>query len=223
MPSYCGMAYLYSRPERLADGIIHILGIGAAIIAGTLLIMRAALHMPETIGSLGVAAVSIYAGAALCAFVASALYHMTPWDRARPWFHRIDHATIYFKIAGTYTPLIVLIGSVYAYLVLALVWAVAAIGAVGKMKQWLRPGLGSTVLYLVMGWASVTLIWPLAQTVPVLSLTLIISGGVLYSVGAIFNHCENLRFSTAIWHSFVLVGSGCFFAAIALALNAAGA
>ena len=221
MPIYCGMAYLYSRPERLADGIIHILGIGAAIIAGTLLIMRAAHHMPEAIGGAGVAAVSIYAGAALCAFVASALYHMTPWDRARPWFHRIDHATIYFKIAGTYTPLVVLMGSVYAYVVLALVWAVAAIGAVGKMMHWLRPGLASTAVYLVLGWASITLIWPLAQTVPTVSLALIMAGGVLYSVGAVFNHWEGLRFSTAIWHGFVLVASGCFFAAIALAMQAA--
>jgi len=214
------MAYLYSRPERLADGAIHIVGIVATIIAGTLLIVQAARFMPNGTSGADVAAVSVYVGAALFSFVASALYHTTPWDRLRPWLHRIDHAAIYLKIAGTYTPLVVVMGSLYAYVILALVWIVAMGGAIGKLMQWLQPGFASTMLYLALGWASVALIWPLAMTVPTIAVALIVIGGLAYSIGAIFNHWEGLRFSMAIWHVFVLAGSGCFFAAIALTLGA---
>lgn len=213
------MAYLYSRPERLADGAIHILGIAATIIAGTVLIVQAAHFMQPSNGAGDLVAISVYVGAALLTFVASALFHMTPWDHVRPWLQRVDHASIYLKIAGTYTPLVVLIGTGYAYVVLAVVWTVAVAGAVGKMMRWLQPGVFSTFLYLALGWASVALIWPLAMTVPALSLGLIIGGGLLYSVGAVFIHWETLRYYVAIWHGFVLSASACFFAAIAIAFG----
>ncbi|MEM8592421.1 MAG: hemolysin III family protein [Pseudomonadota bacterium] len=210
------MSYMYSWPERLADGAIHILGIVASITATTLLILYAAREgtAPD------VAAVSVYGSMAVLAFTASAAYHMTPWLSLRPLFQRIDHAAIYFKIAGTYTPLVVILGGVFAYAVLALVWLIALVGAVGKMTQWHKPGITSTWLYVAMGWLSVVLIGPMVATLPAAALALIVAGGVLYSVGAIFNHWEELRYNVAIWHGFVLTASTLFFVAITLSLAA---
>ncbi|MCH2075697.1 MAG: hemolysin III family protein [Rhodobacteraceae bacterium] len=210
------MAYMYSPPERLADGTVHILGIVASVAATVLLI----LYTNKAGSGLDVAAVSVYGAMAILLFTVSALYHMTPWDRVRPTLQRIDHAAIYLKIAGTYTPLAVVLGSVFAYVVLGLIWAVALIGAVGKLTQWLKPGLPSTLLYIAMGWASVVLIVPLVTIVPTLAVGLMMIGGLLYTVGAFVNHWESLRYNVAIWHAFVLTGSALFFSAIVIALGA---
>lgn len=209
------MAYMYSRPERLADGTIHITGIVASVVATILLILYAG-----AAGSgLDVAAVSVYGAMAILAFTASAFYHMTPWGPLRPLLQRIDHAAIYLKIAGTYTPLVVILGGAFAYVVLGLIWVLALVGAVGKLTEWLKPGVVSTWLYVAMGWASVVLIAPLINEVPGLALWLMVAGGVLYTVGAAINHWETLRFNVAIWHAIVLVASGFFFTAIVLSLG----
>ena len=206
---------MYSLPERLADGTIHILGIAASITATVLLIIYAA----QTQSGLDVAAVSVYGAMAILTFVASAAYHMTPWRGPRPWLHRIDHAAIYLKIAGTYTPLVVVLGSAFAYSVLGLVWLAALVGAVGKLTLWIKPGLVSTLLYVALGWASVILIVPLVMTLPIGALCLMVAGGLLYTVGAVFNHWDSLRYNVAIWHGRVLAASARFCAAIVLALG----
>lgn len=207
--------------------MIHVLGLALAITGAVLLIVFAARTTGSGAGtglSAGqIAAVAVYAGALIATFTASAIYHMTPWDAARPVLRRIDHAAIYLKIAGTYTPLVLLIGSGFAYLVLGLVWLLAVVGAVAKLFFWTRPGRMGTALYLAMGWLSVALVWPLVQTLPVAASLLVLAGGLLYSAGVIFFTWEKLKFSNAIWHGFVLAASGCFFAAISLGLFLPGA
>jgi hemolysin III len=76
------------------------------------------------------------------------------------------------------------------------------------------------LLYLGMGWLGVLLLWPLAAKLPPPALLLTAMGGVLYTLGVIFFSWESLKFSNAIWHAFVLVASGCFFAAIAMGIFA---
>ncbi|MGB0799098.1 MAG: PAQR family membrane homeostasis protein TrhA, partial [Planktomarina sp.] len=132
---------------------------------------------------------------------------------------RVDHAAIYLKIAGTYTPLVVLLGSMLGYVVLTFVWVVALAGVIGKLaiKSWPR-GL-NTGLTLTLGWSALILLWPMAQTLPAGSLTLIFVGGVLYSVGTIFYVNKQIPFHTAIWHGFVLAASASIFVAITLAMG----
>lgn len=204
----------YARSERIADGVIHALGVGFALTGAVLLIVFATLAVEARADR--IAAVAVYGGALIATFTASAFYHMTPWTGMRPILRRIDHAAIYLKIAGTYTPLVVLIGSAFAYGVLALVWTLALGGAVAKLFFWQSPGRLGTVLYLLMGWLSLALVWSIAATLPVASTALVVIGGLLYSAGVVFFLWETLKFSNAIWHGFVLVASGCFFAAIAL-------
>ncbi len=208
------MAYMYTRPERLADGTIHVLGIGTSICGAALLVAYAL----RTQSTADIVAVSIYCSLVIFAFSVSAIYHMTPWIRVRPLLQRVDHAAIYLKIAATYTPLTVIIDTAFAYGVLGAVWTLAAAGAIGKLTQFLKPGAVSTFVYIAMGWGAVVLIWPLMNSVPPSSLALMVAGGFLYTVGAPFNHWETLRFNTAIWHGFVLTASALYFAAIALAL-----
>ena len=210
------MPYPYSAKETLADASVHALGLVGATAAGTLLIF----YVAHTQDSTQIAATSVYTGLLIFALLASAAYHMLPWDRWRPMFHRIDHAAIYLKIAGTYTPLVVLIGSAFAYGVLAVIWTVAVLGAVAKLSFWATDSRGSLPLYLVLGWASVLLIWPMWQTLPGAAVALIAAGGLLYTVGTVFYAMKALRFQNAIWHGFVLAASTCFFCAVSVGVSA---
>lgn len=202
----------YARSERIADGVIHALGVVLAVAGTVALVTLAAFHTDAG----RTTAVAIYAGAVTLSLLASACYHMTPWERLRPGLRRLDHAAIFVKIAGTYTPLVVQIGGAFSYVVLGAVWAVALAGAVMKLAFWRNPGRWASGLYLGLGWASVLLVWPLVQTLPPLASALVLAGGLLYSAGVIFFTRESLRFSNAIWHGFVLTASVCFYAAITL-------
>jgi hemolysin III len=202
----------YARSERIADGIIHALGVSFALAGASLLTLFAMRHA-ESGRAL---AVAVYGVALMGTFIASACYHMTPWEQARPTLRRIDHAAIFLKIAGTCTPLAALVGGAFAWAVLAVIWVVALFGAVSRVFFWREPGWGGLALYLGLGWLGVLLIYPLAATLPPPALLLTVIGGGLYTLGVVFFAWESLKFSNAIWHAFVLAASGCFFAAIAL-------
>lgn len=210
------MSYPYSLRETLADASIHAVGVVSAISAGIVLLV----YVAQNQGPTQIAATGVYAGLLFFSLIASALYHLLPWERTRPLFLRIDHAAIYLKIAGTYTPFVVLIGSAFAYVVLAGVWIVAIIGVIAKLSFWATDARGSLALYLGMGWASVLLIWPMAQSLPVASVGLILGGGLLYTLGTLVYRYPGMRYQNAVWHGFVLAASASFFGAVSLGLSA---
>lgn len=204
----------YARSERIADGTMHAIGVlGALIGAIVLLVWSADVATPAQIMAL-----AVYGATLIATFVASAFYHFTPWQDIRPLLRRIDHAAIYLKIAGTYTPLVVLIGTGFAYAVLAVVWALAMIGMVLKLFFWRTPGRFGPALYLLMGWLSLALIWSLWPIVPTAAIVLMAVGGLLYTLGVPFYASETMKFALAIWHGCVVTASACFFAAIAISV-----
>ena len=195
----------YARSERIADGTMHAIGvIGAVAGAVVLVVWASGMATPGQ-----VVAISVYGATLIATFVASALYHFTPWEQLRPTLRRIDHAAIYLKIAGTYTPLVVMIGSWFAYIVLGIVWGLALIGMTIKLFFWRAPGRLDPVLYLIMGWLSVALIWSLWSIVPGSAMLLIMAGGLLYTIGVIPYASETLKYAMAIWHGIVIAASGC--------------
>jgi len=211
----------YSRPERRADAAMHVAGVGFAVFASAWLINLASGATHTGTPNAGtIAAVSIYGAALIASFVASACYHFTPRETWRPVLRRIDDAAIYLKIAGTYTPLVVLVGSAFAYGVLAVIWGLATIGAVSKLFFWGKPGHWGTALYVGMGWISVALMTSLYPVLPRAGMALLIGGGLIYSAGAVVFSLEGVRFQNAIWHGFVLTASVCFFVTISMGLAA---
>lgn len=206
---------VYTKSERIADASMHAIGITGAVTGATLLLVWSA----DVASPWEITALIIYAVTLITTFAASAFYHMTPRESLRPVLRRIDHAAIYLKIAGTYTPLVVMIGSGLAYFILGVVWVLAIIGMTLKLFFWSAPGRFGPVLYLIMGWMSVILIWSYWSVLP---FGFIVAGGLLYTGGVVFYSAEKLKFATAIWHGFVIAASGCFFAAIAFGVPVSG-
>lgn len=202
----------YARSERIADCTLHVLGVTFALIGAVTLVVWALGRVP---GGQALA-LTVYAAALIATFTASAFYHMTPCTRIRPTLRRVDHAAIYLKIAGTFTPLAVMIGTGFSYAVLAIVWALAAWGMTHKLFFWREPGRFGPALYLMMGWLAVLLLPSIAAIVPVPALVLLALGGGLYTLGVVFFAWDSLKFSNAIWHAFVLAASICFFSGIVM-------
>ena len=201
----------YTRAERIADGIIHVIGITASVTAFVILL---AIAIP-TLEASSTTALAVYGATVVTLFSVSAAYHMISHAGVRPILRRFDQAAIFFKIAGTYTPLVVLIGSAFSYGVLAVVWATAILGALAKLVLRYKLDGVSVGIFLLLGWASLTLAWPIFATLPVAVSVLIVTGGVLYSVGVVFHLWNGLKFQNAIWHGFVLAASACHFTAVA--------
>ncbi len=200
----------YSKAERIADGTVHVVGVGAATAGIAILFVSAHDRMEWSVFT----AIAIYSVALLLMLSASAAYHILADTAARPMLRRLDHAAIYLKIAGTFTPLAVFLGTAFSYFLLLLVWGLALLGARTKLRMERGKMTTSWLPYLALGWLGIMLFVPLAALLPGLSLHLILLGGVLYTIGIVFYSWEKLRYANAIWHGFVLVASGCFFVGI---------
>lgn len=206
----------YSRAERIADGTIHVLGVTAALVAVGLFFYLLRGQMPW--GTF--AGVLIYCVALILMLGASAAYHLGAYTVARPILRRLDHAAIYIKIAGTFTPLSVVLGTAFGYVILGLVWVLALAGAATKLMAARGRMTTGWLPYLALGWIGVALFVPLVAVLPGPALALLVAGGLLYSVGIVFYRWEGLRYATAVWHGFTLVASGCFFLGISTAVAA---
>ena len=206
------MAYPYSPAETAADGVVHFIGLAICIPASVYLLWQ----VGQT--GQGTGAIVTYVACLLVSLIISAVYHMSPFDRTRPILRRADHAAIYFKIAGTYSPFVFLIGSGFAYGLLGLVWVLAIFGAAAKLLFWDMDGKGSLALYLLMGWLSSLLIWPMLTHLEGITVALIATGGLIYTAGTLVYARKEMAYQNAVWHTFVLAASLCFLTAVTVSL-----
>lgn len=209
LPVATGRAY--TRGERVADAVMHALGVGGALVAVPVLVTLAAVwhgDMPV------VTAAVIYGVSFIAMFAASASYHLLALPRWKDVLRRLDHAAIYMKIAGTYTPFAVMFGAGAAPGILGALWGAAAIGTALKLLapdrfEWLSLGL-----YLAMGWAIVLIGGPILDGIATATFVLVLVGGGLYTLGVVFHLWDSLPFQNAIWHGHVLAASFVFYAAV---------
>jgi hemolysin III len=170
----------------------------------------------------------IYAVSLSALFGTSAGYHrLARTLRARLWMRRLDHSMIFVLIAGTYTPvcLLVLDGAVRT-VTLALVWTAALLGVGLKLLRHEAVLVGNS-LYLVMGWAVVLILPQLARGLGAVPLALLTAGGLLYTVGAVVlsrhrpDPLPTVFGYHEIWHTLVVVASACHYAMIFLLVRSA--
>ena len=213
----------YTRAEAWADMTVHAVGVVGALLAVPVLITLAAVWVDD---AALIAAVAVYGAALLAMFSASAGYNFANLrlrgGRMLEALRRLDHAAIYVKIAGTYTPYAVLTGGPLGRWLLVGVWSTAVLGLLGKVlapDKWQRL---SIALYLAMGWCFVLVIGPVSAAITTATAVLIVVGGCLYSIGVIFHVWERLPFQNAIWHAFVLVATFVFYSAIMVEITTGG-
>ncbi|SFL29540.1 PAQR family membrane homeostasis protein TrhA [Methylorubrum salsuginis] len=215
------LTWNYTPSEMRADGAVHVAGVVLGVLGAVCLIVTAAL---THLGWLERASLLIYATAMVAMLGASAAYNMWPISPRKWILRRFDHAFIYLMIAGTYTPVVALVGSgLVAWSLLALVWTVALAGIAIKILMPGRWDRVSIVLYLMLGWSGVLAYESVISGLSPSAFWLLATGGLLYSVGVVFHVWRSLPFQNAIWHGFVLAATACHYGTIITSVLAAGA
>lgn len=195
---------LYTLGEEIAHAVTHGLGVVFGIAGLAILAVRAALY-GDTVHMVGSA---IFGATLIVMYMASTLYHSVPPSRAKDVLRVIDHISIYLLIAGTYTPFtLVTLSGPWGWSLFGVTWSLAAVGIVFKLFFTGRFELLSLAIYLAMGWCAVVAVRPLLDSLDTGGLLLLLGGGLCYTGGVAFFVWKQLKYSHAIWHSFVLAGS----------------
>ncbi|MCI1695893.1 PAQR family membrane homeostasis protein TrhA [Aneurinibacillus aneurinilyticus] len=196
--------HIFTKKEEVANAIIHGIGAVLSVIALITLIIAAS----ESGTAWHVTSFTIYGVTMLLLYVSSTLVHSFPQGRVKDIFEICDHASIYLFIAGTYTPfLFLVVKGALGWTLFGIVWGMALVGVVFKLFFTKKFLYLSTVLYIIMGWLIVFAWKPLVMSLAPGGLVLLVIGGVLYTVGAVFYVWRMFPFHHAVWHVFVLAGT----------------
>ena len=194
---------MYTKKEELWNTISHGLGILLGIAGLVLLLVFDSEKTPYSTFSILMYAISV-----IVLYSASTLYHAITHIKWKPILRKLDHISIYFLIAGTYTPVaLISLEQGSGWILFWTVWIIAAIGTFLKIFFTGKFEIISLLLYLVMGWLILFDISSVVETQSTLGLTLLSLGGAFYTVGILFYVVQKIPFNHAIWHMFVLAGS----------------
>jgi hemolysin III len=195
--------------EELANSATH--GVGLVLsLAGLYALVQITGSGPQsTVGC------TIYGVSLVLLYAASTFYHGCRHAGLKQILLVLDHIGIYLLIAGTYTPvaLIVLRGRLGSAL-LALVWTLALVGSLAKIGRCDRVAEDSPWSYVALGWLALASAGRVAVSVPPDVFRWLLAGGMFFLMGLIFFIRHDRRFNHAIWHLFVLAGSICHYRAV---------
>ena len=193
----------YTLGEEIVNAITH--GVGAALaIAGlVLLIIKAD-------SAMGVVTGIIYASIMIVLYVISCIYHSLSFRiKGKKVLRVLDHCNIQLMVAGTYTPICLsMLGGTLGWVMFGIVWAVTIVAVVFICLNVEKYKVVSIVCNLLLGWAALFIIKPLIAVCPGTGLSLLIWGGVVYSIGAIlYGLGHKVRYMHSVFHFFVIGGS----------------
>jgi len=206
----------YSFGEEVGNAVSH--GFMALVVLCG--ISPTAIHAYVVQGTLAAVSTTIFMVSLFLMFLSSTVYHcMTADTRQRQVMQILDHIFIYFAIAGTYTPIaLVVIGGWQGIAVVCLQWACVLFGILHKSIANRRIPKASLTIYLIMGW-SIVFVAPMFLNSASLGLQLLVfAGGVFYSTGVYFYAKKGKRYFHMVWHVFVSLGAICHFLGILLFL-----
>jgi hemolysin III len=204
------------RARPRLRGVLHEAAFFVALVVGALLVANAD-------GPRETVAAAVFGGSVAAMLGASALYHRVTWSvRTRPWMRRLDHAGIYLLIAGTYTPLgLLVLRGTLRDVVLAVVWTGAAAAIVFKFVWVGAPKWLSAVIGISLGWVGVAAMPQVAHYAGAAAVALLAAGGVAYTIGAIVYARRRPDPVPAVFgyhelfHALTLVAVSCQYVAIA--------
>lgn len=198
------------------SAITHFIACLMALVATSPLIMKA--HGNTT----NMLAMAIFAGSMILLYGASTAYHSVTRvsEKVLRTFRKIDHMMIFVLIAGSYTPVcLIVLGGKMGYSLLAIVWGTALVGMIVKACWITCPKWFSSVIYIAMGWTCLLVFGTLWNTLPHAAFGWLLAGGIIYTIGGIiyalklpvFDSLHKSFGSHEIFHLFVMGGSICHF------------
>ena len=207
----------YSRGEEIMNMVTHIVGGGIGILALALCLVRAITKgsAADFVGAL------IYGCTMIALYTISSVYHGLHTGTGKKVMQIIDHCTIYFLIAGTYTPILLSaflpVYPVLAWCILAGQWSLCFLAATLTAIDLKKYNIFSMICYIGMGWG---IIFFIPQCITVMTkggFYLLLAGGIAYTIGAVFYGIgAKLRWIHSVFHIFVVLGSFLQFLAIVL-------
>lgn len=195
----------YTIGEEMINCASHGIGAGLSIVALVLCLQKAMTHG----GSIEIVSAVVFGLSLIFLYLMSSIYHGVAPNDTKKVLRIIDHCSIFILIAGSYTPFTLLIlQPAYGYPILSIVWILAVVGICLNAFDVERFKGISMACYLGMGWCIVFAFHPLASALNPTGLTLLVWGGIAYTVGAIiFGLGSKIRYMHSVWHFFVLTGS----------------
>ena len=193
------------------NSISHLIGAVAALVGLVIVVVVAAQQGdPWKIVSF-----SVYGFTLFSLYTISTLYHSLQ-GRAKRIFRKLDHLSIYFLIAGTYTPFtLVTLRGVWGWTIFGIIWGLALFGLVLEALPQKGNRALSMVVYVLMGWLVLVALKPLLAALPTAGFIWLLVGGICYTGGlAFYFFDEKVRHFHGIWHLFVLAGSVCHYLTI---------
>lgn len=199
------------------SAITHFIAMMMAVFAAVPLLVKSGVQS----GQENFLAMAIFMGSMILLYGASATYHSVDLTgKSLRVFRKLDHMMIFVLIAGSYTPVcLIVLGGKLGYTLLALVWGIAAVGMIVKACWITCPKWFSSVIYIAMGWVCVMVFGPLLKTLSTPAFLWLLAGGIIYTVGGviyalklpIFNAKHKFFGSHEVFHLFVMGGSVCHF------------
>jgi len=197
--------------EEKVNAITHVAGILFGVVFVPFLILNAC----KTCGHHVVAGIIVYGLSFLMVFTSSTLFHWQKSGKTREFFKMLDHISIYFFIAGTYTPFILIfVNNSFGLTLLSILWLLAIAGTIFKTFYCGRFEILSTLIYLGMGWILLAGGNTFFANMPSSVMWLIIAGGIIITVGVIFYIWRWFAYHHAVWHAAVLAGAICHYVAV---------
>ncbi len=205
----------FTRQEETANWLSHFTGAILASAGLTLMVVASALKG----NAWHVVSTTIFGSTMVMLYFSSAVAHGLPAGNLKQIFFVIDQAAIYLLIAGTYTPLaLVVLHGAIGWVLFGLQWAMAITGIILKILKPNRVESGARMIdiliYAAMGWMLLIAIIPLIKSLPLMGLLWILIGGASYTFGIIFYRRAKFKHAHLIWHLMVLAGSISHFFAI---------
>lgn len=199
------------------SAITHFIGMMMAIVAATPLMVKVSMDSDIT----ACIAMAVFICSMVALYGASAIYHsVTVKDNILKVFRKLDHMMIFVLIAGSYTPVcLIVLGGQIGYTLLAVVWGIALAGMIIKMCWITCPKWFSSVIYIAMGWVCLAVFGTLWNALPHSAFLWLLAGGIIYTAGGViyalklpvFNARHKYFGSHEIFHLFVMGGSICHF------------
>ena len=198
----------YTRGEEIFNMVSHIVGGGFGVVALTVCVLISAISG----NTVGVVCSAIFGTSMIVLYTASSLYHGLRHEGAKKVFQILDHCTIYFLIAGTYTPMLlcslIKVAPMAAMLTLLAVWGLAILATTLTAIDIKKYKVFSMICYIGIGWAIIFSIKSMYNALTPAGFWLLLSGGIVYTLGAIlFKVGKHCKYFHSIFHLFVLVGS----------------